>query len=178
MQTPEESTGVAESTSASTSSSGTLVPAVVASAPVVEVRPKTYYHLPSDSPYDLIQVTSNYTGRILITRLNHIAQLCPTVAGPALTLALETTKQETLDVALYEALFFNYKTFINNLQTGEIRDEIASKWLADLNGKEVNLDRDWMEKTKREARMTLDRLEVELKGYTTNLIKESIRVSL
>lgn len=37
-------------------------------------------------------------------------------------------------------------------------------------------DRTWVEKSKKEAAVGLDRLETELKGYTTNLIKESIRV--
>lgn len=38
------------------------------------------------------------------------------------------------------------------------------------------MDHKWCEKTNKETRMGVDRLEVELKGYTTNLIKESIRV--
>jgi hypothetical protein len=47
-----------------------------------------------------------------------------------------------------------------------------------MEGKEERVDREWIEKARREAQNGQDKLEVELKGYLTNLIKESIRVRL
>ena len=40
------------------------------------------------------------------------------------------------------------------------------------------LDRMWMEKTRKKVKIETDRMELELKGYKNNLIKESIRVRL
>lgn len=54
---------------------------------------------------------------------------------------------------------------------------LALRWYESVRGKELGVDRPWVEKTRREAQSGIDKLEVELKGYTTNLIKESIRVS-
>lgn len=38
-------------------------------------------------------------------------------------------------------------------------------------------DPDWVEKTQKRVKVETDRMELELKGYKNNLIKESIRVS-
>ena len=37
-------------------------------------------------------------------------------------------------------------------------------------------DRGWLDTTKKEVKLETDRMELELKGYKNNLIKESIRV--
>ena len=41
---------------------------------------------------------------------------------------------------------------------------------------EASPDQAWMDKMKRQVRTETDRMELELKGYKNNLIKESIRV--
>jgi COP9 signalosome complex subunit 1 len=41
----------------------------------------------------------------------------------------------------------------------------------------IQLDNDWLQDTRRKARSGLEKLEVELKNYQNNLIKESTRVS-
>lgn len=95
-----------------------------------------------------------------------------------MTLALECIKSTTLDVACYESTFALYDSFYSACASGSITDSGARGWFEGVRGegKKQELDTKWIEKTNKETRMGLDRLEVELKGYTTNLIKESIRV--
>lgn len=102
-------------------------------------------------------------GRTRATRLIQIAKVHPPFAVPALHLALEHIPKATLDVPLYEATFLEYR----QAQGTSSSTAPAS----------YNLDRAWIDKSRKEAKSGLDKLEVELKGYTTNLIKESIRVS-
>ena len=45
------------------------------------------------------------------------------------------------------------------------------------NDPDVVLDAAWVEETKKRVQRDTERLEVELRGYKNNLIKESIRVS-
>lgn len=119
------------------------------------------------------------TGRTKITRLLFIASNAPALRGAALTLALQSIVASTLDVALYEATFDAYNKFLFECSSGQMMNQAAMQWYEamKLEGKEMMIDRKWIETATREARSGQDRLEVELKGYTTNLIKESIRVS-
>lgn len=64
--------------------------------------------------------------------------------------ALNLIKQYTLDHELYHAVV--------------VRTELVP-------------DEEWMEQTARDAQEQQVKLEVELRGYQSNLIKESIRVS-
>ena len=43
---------------------------------------------------------------------------------------------------------------------------------------DATVDDEWVDKTTREVKATTDRMEVEIKGYKNNLIKESIRVRM
>lgn len=102
--------------------------------------------------------------------------MCPSLSGQAFTLALATLRESTLDFAMYETTFTHYRQIVNHLQSGDNKDPVAQAWYSSIKGKEVPIDRAWMDRARREARSGQDKLEVELKGYTTNLIKESIRV--
>lgn len=110
--------------------------------------------------------------------LSHIARHSRGLQGPALVLALETVKQATLDVNLYESLFQSYRQLINTIESGECTSPRALEWYAGHKPTELVVDRDWLDKARRDAQLIGEKLEVELRGYTTNLIKESIRVSL
>lgn len=116
-------------------------------------------------------------GRTKIVVLSHIANHSLALRGPALTLALQATRQSTLDTAGYEHLFQQYRAHVNQVEAGEITSAQALEWYASHQAKPVTLDRAWLEQAKRDASQINDKLEVELRGYTTNLIKESIRVS-
>lgn len=92
-------------------------------------------------------------------------------------MAMEVTKRETLDVALYEQLHGQFVQFVSALESGRIEDPVAVTWAGSSDQPiDTALDREWLERTRREADNSLQKLEVELKGYQTNLIKESIRV--
>ncbi|POY75809.1 hypothetical protein BMF94_1122 [Rhodotorula taiwanensis] len=139
--------------------------------------------VPASSPYDLdaIATTWDTLGRNKVTRLLHVAKLSPSLAGPALSLALSAIKATTLDTRLYEESYLVYRHFQEALAKGEVTDPQAKAWYEQHAGgvdgaSFESFDKAWIEKSKHEAQAGLDRLEIELKGYLTNLIKESIRM--
>lgn len=94
--------------------------------------------------------------RTAVTRLLHIAQHCPTLAPSALQLALQYILQSS-NTALYMNTIQEY----NNLPS--ITDPLP-------------IDHKWIEEVSTTNASERNRLEVELKQYTSNMIKESIRV--
>ncbi|GAA5872623.1 hypothetical protein JCM8547_003712 [Rhodosporidiobolus lusitaniae] len=138
--------------------------------------------LSPESPFDLDHLVASWDqlGRSKIPRLLHLANLSPSLAGPALTLALASIKHLTLDLQLYEHTFHHYRRFIQAVESGEEADPMAVQWLAGLREQggagEEKADRDWVDKARKDAQSGQERLEVELKGYSTNMIKESIRM--
>lgn len=105
--------------------------------------------------FDLNSFIAGYKGRTRLTRLSHIANICPFLAHDALSLALRIIEKEYLDVALYEKLSEKLST----LDTGFLAD---SKWI---------------ESTSQNSKVIEEKLEMELKSYRNNLIKESIRMA-
>ncbi|CEQ42214.1 SPOSA6832_03998, partial [Sporobolomyces salmonicolor] len=144
--------------------------------PAALSRPTRRILVPDSSPYDLEQLAGSWEGRSKVNRLLFVANSSPSLAGPALTLALAAIKEATLDVPLYENTFHMYRQHISAIESGDEQDPTAVAWHGSVKGNEVSLDREWIDKAKREAQSGLDKLEVELKGYMTNLIKESIRM--
>ncbi|KAI5474841.1 COP9 signalosome complex subunit 1 [Pseudohyphozyma bogoriensis] len=134
-----------------------------------------------EDEFDLEAFAAQYEGKssiasIKAVRLNYVAQHSQALAGAALTLALAAITSSTLDVPLYENTFQMYRQHINAIQSGEIKSPAAIAWYESVKGNEVTADRSWIEATRREAQRGLEKREVELKGYITNLIKESIRM--
>ncbi|KAF8578837.1 hypothetical protein K439DRAFT_443986 [Ramaria rubella] len=109
-----------------------------------------------DHPFELETYMSNYTGRSATFRLLHIATYSPTLAPPALQLALQYILQ-TPNTALYTSIIQEY----NALPSTTEPLPIDQQWIEEISTKNAN-DR--------------NRLEVELKQYTSNMIKESIRM--
>lgn len=85
-----------------------------------------------------------------ILRLLFIARSCPELRVQAYKLALDAIKDTSLDYKLYLS----------------IGDEC----------KDVPIDRKWAQEAKKKQESGLDKLDVELKNYQNNLIKESIRM--
>lgn len=96
-------------------------------------------------------------GRALLNRLLLIASTSTVLAVDALKLAADQAWAYGKDVLLYQA----------------ICDEMRSLCPAE---REVIVDKKWVERTIKNNKAELHRLESELKGYKNNLIKESIRV--
>ncbi|GAA5957044.1 hypothetical protein JCM3765_005388 [Sporobolomyces pararoseus] len=128
------------------------------------------------SPYDLEQLANSWEGRSKVLRLISVAVSSPSLCGPALTLALSSIKQLTLDTTLYQEVFQLYRQHVNALESGQERDPAAVNWYNSIKGNEVTLDRNWLEQAKKDAQTGQEKLEIELKGYVVNLIKESIRM--
>ena len=108
--------------------------------------------------WDLDQYILNYSGHGQIHRLRFIALKSTIYAVDALRLAVRLIKEATLNVALY-------KETVNQLQQHNPALPEAA------------LDQAWMDHAIRSSKLTVEKLEAELKNYKNNLIKESIRVN-
>lgn len=101
---------------------------------------------------------ANYTGRIKIQRLLHIANVVPDLRNEARLLLLGILRQETLDAQTYQLV-------LNDLR--ESAPELVPSDSEIL---------DWGQQATRRAQTITDKLEQELRAYKNNLIKESIRM--
>ncbi|KAF5366148.1 hypothetical protein D9757_010959 [Collybiopsis confluens] len=115
-------------------------------------------------PFELDAYISNYTGRTAIDRLTHIVSVCPSVAVEAFSLAAKLI-QKSRDPSLYQTLCHAYEqvSVYPDVQLPSISTlpVIQSKYTEDT------LKNNHAEKIK---------LEAELKNYSNNMIKESIRL--
>jgi COP9 signalosome complex subunit 1 len=96
--------------------------------------------------------------RSSIKRLIFIANACPQLAPQALSKAVEYAK-EGRDTNLYQSVLAMY-----NSVSGPQYPALP-------------LDQDWLDRTVAKNQQDKEKLEVELKMYTGNMIKESVRVS-
>ena len=94
--------------------------------------------------------------RASIKRLFFIANACPPLAPLALSRAVEYAL-EGKDSTLYQNVVSTYNNVVGP-QRG------------------VRLNQEWLDRTAQRSQAERDKLEVELKMYTGNMIKESIRV--
>ncbi|RDB17140.1 COP9 signalosome complex subunit 1, partial [Hypsizygus marmoreus] len=118
-------------------------------------------------PFDLESYIANYTGRTAIDRLIHILQTCPSIAPDAFQLAVQHIHQSR-DPSLYQNLLSAYE----QLST------IPDLPIALPNPMEIaQLDTRWADETMAKNQAEKVKLEVELKTYTNNMIKESIRMA-
>ncbi|TKA61010.1 hypothetical protein B0A55_13592, partial [Friedmanniomyces simplex] len=117
-------------------------------------RTPDHFHLPPPT-FDLDVWAGNYEGALLPLRLAHVAIHCPTLARPAIALAVAHAKKSK-DVRLYTRLC-----------------ELAGQ----LGFPDVSApDAAWAARQEEGNKRELGRLEGELRGYKNNLIRESIRM--
>ncbi|EDR00055.1 uncharacterized protein LACBIDRAFT_144193, partial [Laccaria bicolor S238N-H82] len=114
---------------------------------------------------DLEGYIANYTDRTAIDRLIHIASICPSIATEAFQLCVQHIHQSR-DPTLYQALLTAYE------QTSNALDMPLPNPL-DL----AQLDTKWMDEIIAKNQAERTKLEVELKTYSNNMIKESIRMA-
>jgi COP9 signalosome complex subunit 1 len=113
---------------------------------------------PDDSPkLDLESYISNYDGPLRLERLTAIANSQSVLFTEALRLAVIEAKR-TMDCDEYVKLAEKLHSVARSDPLGAV-------------------DKEWVTATTRKAKAETDRLELELKQYKNNLIKESIRVS-
>ncbi|RGB38091.1 COP9 signalosome complex subunit 1 [Rhizophagus diaphanus] len=108
---------------------------------------------------DLDTYISNYKGHTKVDRLLFIAKRCPSLQIDAYRLALQELRDHSLDHARY----ISAATKLNEVLTAQGYPSFS-------------IDNTWVDSTQKRAKSLLERLEVELKNYKNNLIKESIRM--
>jgi COP9 signalosome complex subunit 1 len=106
------------------------------------------------------------SGRTSVDRLIHIIAICPSIAPQALQLAVKQI-QGLRDPVLYANALSTYEQL---LSTTDIPLPAAS----DV----AQLDPKWLEDTMKKNSGEKVKLEVELKTYANNMIKESQRVCI
>ncbi|TBU25696.1 PCI-domain-containing protein [Dichomitus squalens] len=116
-------------------------------------------------PFELETYISSYSGRTYVDRLIHIMSICPTLAPQAFQLAIREA-QKGRDTTLYRSIFQAY-----DRAHADAPDEIPE-------GSSIaTVDHKWLEETNAKNQAERTKLEVELKTYTSNMIKESIRMA-
>lgn len=103
-------------------------------------------------------------GRSAVDRLTQIIALCPSLAMQALHMALQEVLQMR-DPVLYRTVLSIYEQAASNSMS-----QLPS--VVDI----APVDQRWIEETTQKNNAERTKLEVELKTYTSNMIKESIRV--
>lgn len=125
-------------------------------------------------PFDLDSYISQYTGQTAVDRLIHITSTCPSIAPQSLALGLKLIKTYDLrDVSLYTQLIQAYEAIPSYwdgdlIPIGEVLEEV------DRSGEGVG--REWVDEMGKSNASEKSKLEVELKTYANNMIKESQRV--
>ncbi|KAH7920716.1 PCI-domain-containing protein [Leucogyrophana mollusca] len=125
---------------------------------------RTVLPIDDEHPFDLDAYIAGYTGRTAVDRLLHIIPLCPAVAPHALKLAV-THIHSLRDPNLYQAAIAAYE-FAAAAPDADL-PPVAEVCL---------IDTTWLEETARKNQAERTKLEVELKTYSNNMIKESIRM--
>ncbi|XP_078154444.1 COP9 signalosome complex subunit 1 [Carex rostrata] len=107
-------------------------------------------------PMDVEAYAAMYTGRTKIIRLLFIADNCDN----------EAMKLEALRMA-YDEIKKGEDTNLHREVSSKIRNRLGPKY---------TVDNAWVESVEKRAALRRDKLDNELNGYRTNLIKESIRM--
>ncbi|EST08794.1 Proteasome component (PCI) domain protein [Kalmanozyma brasiliensis GHG001] len=119
--------------------------------------------IPGES-FDWEAYTSAYTGQARAQRLMYIAQHCPSLRQTCSKAAAEYVKEHTRDVAAYQAMITTHNT---EPETGDLLP--ASQRIA--------ADSEWIQSTQQRNNAEREKLELEMRNYQNNLIKESIRMA-
>jgi len=103
----------------------------------------------------------------------------PAQSPPALFAAAKETLRRALDIiktrTLDKEAYARATTQLDLIEGLEAGNTMMNEGSVGLNG--PNADMDWVERVEEEGKREAGKLDVELKGYMSNLIKESIRVS-
>ncbi|KAF9452084.1 PCI-domain-containing protein [Macrolepiota fuliginosa MF-IS2] len=141
----------------------------VAAAAQQQAKKPTIVPVDDAHPFDLESYISGYTGRTAIDRLIHIVKICPAAATDAFNLAVQHIHQSR-DASLYQALMTEYEHLAENPVVKESYQLPNPLEIAQLDTK-------WVDEISAKNQSDKVKLEVELKTYTNNMIKESIRMA-
>ncbi|KAI0252803.1 26S proteasome subunit RPN7-domain-containing protein [Lactifluus subvellereus] len=121
-------------------------------------------------PFDLDTYISGYSGRSALDRLIYVISLCPALAPQALKRSLQLLIEPTQRDTEY------YKAILSAYETTASRPGVRLPPLDDLVPDHTPFVA-WAEETIERNNAERRKLEVELKTYTGNMIKESIRMA-
>lgn len=130
-------------------------------------QPSRVLPIDRDHPFDFDQYITNYTGRSLVDRLIFLIPQCPSLAVQATKVATRQLKSMR-DVSLVTQLQAAYEQAAANAPP-----EAPLPSFSDV----AKIDGLWVDDMNRRNQEERVKLEVELKTYSSNMIKESIRVS-
>jgi COP9 signalosome complex subunit 1 len=131
------------------------------------VNPAKILPIDENHPFDFEQYITNYSGRTLVDRLLFLIPQCPSLVSQAIAVAEENIKRMR-DINLYAQLMTAYDQACTAAPPEDPLPPFSEV---------VEMDQAWIEETNRKNMEDRAKLEVELKTYTSNMIKESIRVS-
>ncbi|KIK22558.1 hypothetical protein PISMIDRAFT_102310 [Pisolithus microcarpus 441] len=129
-------------------------------------RRRPVFTIDDDHSFDLDAYIAPYTGRTVIDRLIAIIIQCPSIAPHALSLAIQRVYR-LRDPSLLNAVISAYESVLGT-QEGKGLPPVADV---------VSVDMEWVEDVTKRNIAERTKLEVELKTYTNNMIKESIRMA-
>lgn len=120
-------------------------------------------HMVDSANLDLETMAAQYKGMARLLRLLYVADHCPLLAVEALRIALSTV-MTTFNTSLYLTIH------------KKLLDATASQTVREGSVPAVPpLDTQWIETTNKKAAIKLEKLDIDLKNYKSNSIKESIR---
>ena len=118
---------------------------------------------PTDN-FDWEAYTSAYSGNAGAHRLMYIATHCPPLRSTCSKAAIDYLKENTRDVAAYQRMITVHNT---EPETGNLVP--ASD--------RITADAEWIQATQQRNNAEREKLELEMRNYQNNLIKESIRMA-
>jgi COP9 signalosome complex subunit 1 len=114
---------------------------------------------------DLESYVANFQGLAKLYRLLHIADRCQSLHIEALRMALAYIMSSTHNTNMYLQIYKKVQETANS----------QLRLPPDTAGALPPIDSHWVELTAKRAAVKLERLDMDLKNYKTNLIKESVR---
>ncbi|KIM57683.1 hypothetical protein SCLCIDRAFT_16897 [Scleroderma citrinum Foug A] len=137
------------------------------SLPQTQQKGRSAQPVDDDHPFDLDAYIASYNGRTTVERLVVIISTCPLIAQQALQHALAHISR-LRDPSLVSSVISAYEAVASS-PAG------VAAGLSPV-GYVVQVDVPWLEEVTKQNTAERTKLEVELKTYTNNMIKESIRM--
>ncbi|RZF36031.1 hypothetical protein LSTR_LSTR005847 [Laodelphax striatellus] len=123
-------------------------------------------YLVENPTLDLEAYANSYTGLAKLYRLIYISDHCPSLRIDALKMAISAV-METYNVMLYQQL---HRKLQDVMSTVSLPD-VAGGGMQDI----PTMDLVWVENKNKKGALKLEKLDLDLKNYKSNSIKESIR---
>ncbi|XP_074647226.1 COP9 signalosome complex subunit 1-like isoform X2 [Tubulanus polymorphus] len=124
-------------------------------------------YIVENTTLDLENYSNSFRGLAKLNRLLYVADHCPALRVESLRIALSYV-QQTFNTNMYQQIH-------KKLQEAVSSSSILPDAIAGVVHNIPALDSQWVETTAKKASVKLERLDIDLKNYRSNSIKESIR---